>query len=142
MLCPKSHFRAGGELLCDSRNFVATPPIIAIQESNDFSSRLDDSGVEGGGLTAVGFANEPDPRRKLADNFGCAIRRTIVYNQDFHLRSGKVLCQHAGDGLADHGFMIVGVDQSGYERSSHAGPRIPCSFSFADAWIRTCRWQK
>ena len=49
-------------------------------------------------------------RLKLADDFGRAVSRPIVHNEDFSVRSWKILLQDADDCFFDKALVVVRVN--------------------------------
>ena len=100
----------GAHGLHHASQFVARPPIIAIEERDDFAASLGNSSVERGGLAAIRFAQQAHARFEFAHNFWSAIGRAVIHHQNFHVTCGKILFQHAHDRFFDEAFVIVRVN--------------------------------
>ena len=57
----------------DARQFIARPPVVAVQERNDLALGFGNPGVEGGRLPAIRLADQPQARLEFADD----IRRAV-----------------------------------------------------------------
>ena len=99
--------------------FILRPPIVAIEESDDFAAAFGNAVVEGGGLAAVWLAQDADLRLKFTQNFRGAVRGAVVYNQDFAVGRGKILCQHALHRFFNEAFVVIGIDQYADKRCRH-----------------------
>ena len=86
------------------------PPIIAIEEGDNFTAAFRDAGVKRGGLASVGFANQAHAGLKSANEFRRSVGRAVVDNQDFDIIQGHVLIEDAGDGALDKTLVVVRVD--------------------------------
>ena len=69
-----------------SPQFLRRPPIVAIQERNDFTLALRNAGVERRCLPTICLADQTHSRFKLQDDFRSAIGRTIIHDEDFNVR--------------------------------------------------------
>src|SRR5262249_7489667 len=96
------------------------PPIVAVQEGDDFASALRDAMIKSRSLTTIGFAKYPDLGSESTQNLWGTVGRTIVHNEDFTLGNGKILCQGACDRLFDEALMVIRINQYADEDSCHS----------------------
>ena len=68
----------------------------------------------------VGFPKDARLILEFTQDFGSAIRRPVIDNQNLTLRSGIVLSKHTLDGGFDEALVVVGVDQNAYKWCRHA----------------------
>ena len=90
--------------------FLGRPPIIAIEESDNFPLALRNPGVECGGLAAIWFSQQTHARLEPANDFRGGVGRPIVDDEDFHAVHRHVLFEDAGDGALNKTLVIVRVD--------------------------------
>lgn len=112
-------FFEGGD---DGGNFGGRPPVVAVEEGEDFAAGFGDADIESGDLAAVFLANVADAWQERADDFRCAVGGTVVDDDNFHLIDGKVLIQNALERLGYEAFMVIGVDEDGDKRRHDHGP--------------------
>src|SRR5262249_31179767 len=89
------------------------PPIVAIEESDEFSLGCGKTSVEGGSLAAVGLAEMLHDRREFLNDGSRVVRGTVIDNEDFELGGAQALFEDAHDSLFDVAFMVISV----YQRS-------------------------
>src|SRR5579864_706941 len=97
----------------DSGKFLRRPPIVSVEESEDFAGCFGDASVESGNLAAVFLAKVTDPGKEGLNDLRRGIRRAVVDDDDFHLMRGESLVEDALERLGYEALVIVSVDDDG-----------------------------
>src|SRR6266478_5848572 len=95
----------------DTSELSMGPPVVAVQERDDFSPAFWNARIECRGLPPILLAQQPHARLEPLHDFRRAIRRAVVHNDDFTFRRRKILLQHAHDRLLNEAFVVICVDQ-------------------------------
>jgi len=113
-----------GERFCHGSEFAGGPPIIAIKESYDFSTRFRYTSVECRSLSSIYLTKEADPGSEFPDEFWGIVGRTIVHYKDFGFRRREVLLEGALNRFLDEKLVIKGVNQDCDELTWHTKSRL------------------
>lgn len=108
-----------GEGVEHGREFVFCPPIIGVEEGDEFAVEFGKGGVEGGSLTAVRFSEITDARREFGHERSGVVGGTVVDDEDFEFGRREALGEDAFDGLFEELALVVGVDEGGDEGLGH-----------------------
>ena len=90
---------------------IGRPPIIAVQERNNFPIAFRDALIERRCLPAIFLAQQPHAGLEFLHDFRRAIRRAVIDDNNLTLRRRKILLQDAHDRLFDEALVVVGVNQ-------------------------------
>ncbi len=101
--------------------FPRQPPVVAVQESDDFATALGDTCVESRSLTTIRLSKEAHSRFELPDDVSCSIRRSVIDHQDIAFAGRKILLEDACDRSLDEAFVVEGVNQYTDKWSQHDG---------------------
>jgi hypothetical protein len=115
----EANFLVRGHDVCDARQFIGDPPIVRIEESNQFAPALRNAVIKSRSLTAIGFVKNTDLGTEFGEDFGGAVPGAVVHHQNFPLGGGEILSQHALNRFFDEAFVVVGIDQYADERRGH-----------------------
>src|SRR6266567_4819908 len=107
-----SHGRVPGHCLRHACQLIWSPPIVAIQESDNLALTLRDTRVERRRLSAILLTQQTYVRLEFLNNFRCAVRRAVVHNNDFAVGSRKIMLQHAHNRLLNESLVVISVDQN------------------------------
>src|SRR6266446_664872 len=88
------------------------PPVVAIQKCDNLAFAFRNTGIKGRGLSAILFTQQPHARLEFLHDFRCAIRRTVIDDNDFALGLRKVLLQHTNHRLLDEALVVVRVNEN------------------------------
>ena len=105
-----SGFRILLHRLHNAAELFRRPPIVAVQEGDNFPLALGIPALNAEAWPPFGFANQAHARLKSANDFRRAVRRTIVHDEDFNVVHRHVLFEDAGDGALNEALVIVRVD--------------------------------
>src|SRR5206468_657626 len=96
------------------------PPIVTVQKRHDLATALRNAHIESGSLTAVRLTYHSQPRLEFAYDFWRAISRSVIHHDNFPVRRGKILLQHAYNRLLNEPLVVIGVDQDADEGLCHS----------------------
>ena len=72
------------QCVCYSSQLAGCPPIVAVQKRDDLAGALRNPDIECRRLSAILFANQPDPRRKFPNDLRRPVGRTVVDGDDLY----------------------------------------------------------
>ena len=98
------------QIVHNDAQFFFHPPIVSVEKRNNVAPCLRNACIERGRLAAICFLNQPNVRLKLADDFGRAVSRPIVHNEDFSVRSWKILLLSSDNSFFDKRLVVVCVN--------------------------------
>src|SRR5690349_17914036 len=102
----------------DDPKLFSFPPIVAVEEGEDFAAAFRNAGVEGGRLAAVFLAQQPHEGFKLSHDFRGAVRGAVVYYKDLAVGGGEILLEHADNRFFDEALVVIRVNQYADKRFS------------------------
>jgi hypothetical protein len=83
-------FRICGHSIGNARQFIGCPPVVGIEEWNQFAAAFRNTVIKSGSLAAIGFLKNADLRGKFGQNFGGAVRGAVAHDPYFPLGGGEI----------------------------------------------------
>src|ERR1700722_7820446 len=109
----------GAQIVRNNFELLFRPPVVPVEKCDNVTLCLGNARVECGCLAAICLLDQTHIRGESADDFGGAIGRAIVHDDDFHFCSRKILLQDAQNGFFDVTLVVVCVDQDCDCRCAH-----------------------
>jgi len=114
----------GGRLrfhrLSDHSQLIRSTGIVALEKENKFAPAPWYCEIEGRGLSAIGLPKDANVGFELTKDFGRAIGRAVIDDQNLPFGKREILGQDTGDCLFDEFLVIVSINQDTYERLGHS----------------------